>query len=91
MLERLLGRRRAVREDFKQTFLTSDHGRRVLGRLLVHCGMRDSSFRSDAGLMAYAEGRRAIGLIIQRALYLSDEETYRVMADAKIADNDSED
>lgn len=48
-------------QDFIDTASTLE-GRNVLRRMLAECGIYRSSFRDQATAMAFAEGKRAIGL-----------------------------
>ena len=55
-------------------------GRRFVWRLLHQvCTIDASNFSSDAMMLAYAQGRRDIGLDIQSALLDFDKQTYLTM------------
>lgn len=56
---------RQVIIDYQKTF-GSEHGSRVLGDLMEHCGMMRSSFQGEKHPleMAFREGERAVVLMI---------------------------
>lgn len=44
--------------------VADERGRHFLWELLTYCGVYRTTFRSDAGLMAFEEGRRSTGLFV---------------------------
>lgn len=57
-------------------------GRRFIWRLLHQvCAIDASNFSSDAMMLAYAQGRRDIGLDIQSALLDFDKQVFLTMED----------
>jgi len=54
---------RKIRMDYKDTFLGSAAGKRVLSDLLNACGVFESSFTGNSRTF-YNEGKREIGIIL---------------------------
>jgi len=62
-----------------QFVLSSQEGRRFLYRLLGDCGVWRSSFNTNALAMAFSEGQRNVGLLLQARLIKADARHFQLM------------
>lgn len=70
--------------DFKAVIDTAE-GRRFVRRVLAECGVHQCSFSSDAGQMAFREGRRSVGLWLQ-SLFLEFPDQYLKLLGEQVND-----
>lgn len=65
----------ADREDLRAV-LSTPEGRRFVRRVLSVCGMRDSTFNTNALSMAHLEGRRSVAVWLEGEVIDSGEDHY---------------
>lgn len=65
--------------------LDSAAGRRLLWRLLGHCGVYRSTFSTNALQMATSEGQRNVGLFLTAEIMEADTSKYLLMQNESIS------
>lgn len=73
-------------DDARKTFvedirwlMSSPRGRRLVWWLLGKCGVNRTSFNNSGSVMAFNEGQRNIGLMLQAEVLESSPESYMTM------------
>jgi hypothetical protein len=80
-------RRRKELDDLRW-FLGHPQGRRIVSRLLDQTGVFRSSFNTSGSVMAFAEGRRDIGLFLTGELLEASTDGYMKILKEFRANND---
>lgn len=79
-IESKLAEAKKQRDDELDYVMIHPLGRRFIWRILHQvCAIDASNFSSDAMMLAYAQGRRDIGLDIQSALLDYDKQAFLTM------------
>lgn len=79
-VESKLAEAKMKRDDELAYVMGHPLGRRFIWRMLHQvCAIESSNFSSDAMMLAYAQGRRDIGLDIQSALLDFDKQVFLTM------------
>jgi len=65
----------------------SEEGEQILFDIMNHCGMLDATFTSNAGKMAYNQGKRSVCVYILSRLDTDPREFRRQMEEALEQDN----
>lgn len=79
-IESKLAEAKKQRDDELDYVMRHPLGRRFIWRILHQvCAIDASNFSSDAMMLAYAQGRRDIGLDIQSALLDYDKQAFLTM------------
>lgn len=65
-------------EDIKW-LMSSPRGRRLVWWLLAKCGVNRTSFNNSGSVMAFNEGQRNIGLLLQAEVLDTSPEAYMTM------------
>jgi hypothetical protein len=77
-------------QDYLRTFRDQDHGQRVLGDLMVFCGVNQTHYDDNAYRMAYRAGKYDVWLRIQAFLEFDPEQMAEVIRAYKRARIDRE-
>lgn len=84
------GAREARRKELEDLrwLLGHPQGRRIIGRLLEEAGVFRTSFNPSGSIMAFAEGRRHMGLFITAELFDASPDGYMKVLKEFKAKND---